>query len=140
VALAAPRFLLRLPYGKKTRPAERFVFAEFRDRPDHEKLLWGNSAFLVAWAIGQAFTDRGWRLRLGETWEVERLPTHFIDEDGEPTQLACAETFLTLRAAERMTEAGLIPILSVKGSDKVQIANFHSLAAGGADLEGRWRA
>src|SRR5208282_1891901 len=37
IGLALPRFLLRLPYGKKTSPIESFEFEEFPETPVHEE-------------------------------------------------------------------------------------------------------
>ena len=57
IGLALPRFLLRLPYGKKTFSAESFDFEEFEGAPGHEDYLWGNSAFAVALRLGRAFNE-----------------------------------------------------------------------------------
>src|ERR1039458_4517384 len=45
IGLAMPRFLLRLPYGKKTDPLECFDFEEMPGVPNHQEYLWGNPAF-----------------------------------------------------------------------------------------------
>ncbi|MEO8367783.1 MAG: type VI secretion system contractile sheath large subunit, partial [Candidatus Solibacter sp.] len=45
IGLAMPRFLLRLPYGKKTVTTERFEFEEMPGAPAHGHYLWGNPAF-----------------------------------------------------------------------------------------------
>jgi type VI secretion system protein ImpC len=42
LGLAAPRVLLRLPYGRRSDPCSAFAFEEFAGgSPDHEALLWG---------------------------------------------------------------------------------------------------
>src|SRR5277367_1458797 len=47
VGLTAPRMLLRLPYGKKTKQVDAFQYEEAVDGTDHEKYLWGNSAYAL---------------------------------------------------------------------------------------------
>jgi predicted component of type VI protein secretion system len=46
LGLAAPRWLVRLPYGTRTDPIESFPFEE--QPSDHEQLLWGSPAFACA--------------------------------------------------------------------------------------------
>ena len=60
LGLVLPRFLLRLPYGKDTDPAERFVFEEMEAMPRHEEYLWGNPSFACAYLLAQAFSQYGW--------------------------------------------------------------------------------
>ena len=138
VGLALPRFLLRVPYGKKTDPAESFDFEEIPDGAAHEEYLWGSSACFVATLVGQAFTAEGWGLRPGVISELDRLPIHVYDDDGDSTVKAPAEAFLTMRAGELMVERGLIPLLSVKNSDSVRVLSIVSIDQRGSRLAGRW--
>ena len=56
VGLAAPRFLLRLPYGGPDgEPSDVPRFQELSTAPAHEEYLWGNSAVLDALLHGEAF-------------------------------------------------------------------------------------
>lgn len=138
LGLAAPRFLLRLPYGKDTSPAETFPFEEM-PAPRHESYLWGNPIFACMMLIGQAFSEYGWAMKPGMVAEIGGLPVHvFRDSDGEPQMKACAEALLTQRAAERMIEKGLMPIVSFKGQDRVRAASFQSVARPHRPLAGRW--
>lgn len=138
VGLALPRFLLRLPYGKKTSPLESFDFEEFPELPDHEDYLWGNPAFLVAVLLGQTFSESGWEMRPGTVTEIDRLPLHVYGKDGESEPKPCAEVLLTEEAVERMIEEGLIPLVSFKNRDSVRLARFQSIAAPLRPLAGRW--
>jgi len=138
VGLALPRFLLRLPYGKKTSPLETFEFEEFPEAPVHEDYLWGNSAFVVALLLAQAFSDAGWEMRLGSVAQMEKLPVHVYVRDGESLVKPCAEVLLTEDAVERMVEEGLIPLVSFKGRDAVRVGRFQSIAEPLRGLAGRW--
>ena len=138
VGLALPRFLLRLPYGKKTSPLETFDFEEFPDLPTHEDYLWGNPAFLVALLLGQSFSESGWEMRPGTVTEIDRLPLHVYVQDGQTEPKPCAEVLLTEDAVERMIDEGLIPLVSFKNRDSVRLARFQSVAEPLRPLAGRW--
>jgi type VI secretion system protein ImpC len=138
VGLALPRFLLRLPYGKKTSPLESFAFEEFQEMPVHEDYLWGNPAFAVALTLAQSFTASGWEMRPGTVAEVGGLPLHVYENGGRSECKPCAEVLLTEDAAERLLEAGLIPLVSFKDRDQVRVARFQSIAAPLRELAGRW--
>lgn len=138
VALALPRFLLRLPYGKKTLPLESFDFEEFTELPVHEDYLWGNPAFAVALLLAQSFSETGWEVRPGAVTEIDRLPLHVYEKDGESESKPCAEILLTEDAAERLLEDGLIPLVSFKDRDLVRVMRFQSIADPPRGLAGRW--
>lgn len=138
LGLALPRFLLRLPYGRETDPTETFSFEEFSTGAPHEDYLWGNPVFLCAYLIGRSFSENGWRLRPGAFRDVDRLPLHVFEKESESQIKPCAETLLTDRAAERILECGLMPLLSVRGRDTVRLARFQSLRSPSGALLGRW--
>jgi type VI secretion system protein ImpC len=138
LGLAAPRFLLRLPYGKQTSPTETFPFEEM-PAPRHGEYLWGNPIFACTMLIGQAFSEYGWAMRPGMVAEIGGLPVHvYKDADGDPQMKPCGEALLTQRAAERMLEKGLIPVVSFKGQDRIRVAGFQSVAKPHKPLAGRW--
>jgi type VI secretion system protein ImpC len=138
VGLALPRFLLRLPYGKKTSPLESFDFEEFPETPVHDDYLWGNAAFAVALLLAQSFSEAGWEMRPGSMVEIEKLPLHVYLRDGESAVKPCTEALLTENAVERMVEEGLIPLVSFKGRDVARVARFQSIAEPLRALGGRW--
>jgi type VI secretion system protein ImpC len=139
LGLALPRFLLRLPYGRDTEPIGTFPFEEFENaRPAHETYLWGNPAFACVYLLAVAFSQTGWNLRPGVIREISGLPLHVYETDAEPILKPCAEVLLTQRAAERILEHGLMPLLSLQGSDVVRLARFQSLADPLKPLAGRW--
>jgi type VI secretion system protein ImpC len=138
VGLALPRFILRLPYGKKTSPLESFEFEEFTGEPAHEDYLWGSGVFAVALLLGQSFSEAGWEMRPGQFAEIEKLPLHVYGGDSGSQVKPCAEVVLTEDAVERMVEEGLIPLVSFKGRDVVRVARFQSIAEPAQALSGRW--
>lgn len=140
VGLALPRFLLRLPYGKKTSPLETFDFEEFSETASHEDYLWGNAAFAVALVLAQSFSEAGWEMRPGSVAEIEKLPLHVYVRDGESAVKPCTEALLTEDAVERMVEEGLIPLVSFKGRDVARVARVQSIAEPLRALAGRWNS
>jgi type VI secretion system protein ImpC len=139
VGLALPRFLLRLPYGKETDPIESFDFEEMPDTPEHEDYLWGNPAFAGALLLAQSFSDDGWQMRPGTHGEIDRLPLHIYKHDGESELKPCAETLLTEEAAQKILECGLMPLVSLKGQDAVELVRFQSIKEPLHALEGTWQ-
>jgi type VI secretion system protein ImpC len=137
LGLALPRFLLRLPYGKETDAVEAFDFEELRGGDDHEGYLWGNPAIACAYLLGETFSRKGWDMRPGLIQDIDNLPAHVFQRDGEAVLKPCAEVSLGTRAVERMAERGLMPLLSFQGRDSVQLASFRSIA--GEVLAGRWQ-
>jgi type VI secretion system protein ImpC len=140
VALALPRFLLRLPYGRETSPLESFEFEEFSGPPSHNGYLWGNPAFAVGMLLGQSFNEAGWELRPGSLSQVHNLPLHTYRADGSSHLKPCAEVLLTEEAVERILDRGLIPMVSYKGRDSVRVGRFQSIAEPQRPLAGRWQA
>jgi type VI secretion system protein ImpC len=138
LGLAIPLFLLRLPYGADTDPAERFDFEEMAVSPDHNKYLWGNPMFACVYLVAQAFSEYGWDLRPGVIQDIEGLPLHVYKEQGESLTKPCAEVMLTERAAEAIMEKGVMPLLSYKNQDMIRLARFQSLAEPPTHLYGRW--
>jgi type VI secretion system protein ImpC len=138
VGLILPRFLLRLPYGRKTDRVEQFEFEEIPPEGGHENYLWGNAAFLCAVLLGQAYTRSGWSLANDLNGNIGGLPMHVHEVDGDAQLKPCGEVLLTERAYERIWESGLMPLLSLRGQDAVRPAGFRSLSVGQTHLSARW--
>ena len=138
VGLALPRFLLRLPYGKRTSPLESFDFEEFADSSTHENYLWGNPAFAAALLLAQSFTEAAWEMRPGTVTEIQNLPLHVDQRDGDSRAKPCAEVLLTEDAVERLIEEGFLPLVSFKNRDHIRIGRFQSIADPPHALAGRW--
>jgi len=138
VGLTLPRMLLRLPYGKSSDPVESFPFEELAPRREHGSYLWGNGALACALLIGRAFAASGWEMQPGDELEVEDLPAHIYDQDGERRLQPCAEAALVDRAAEAILSAGLMPLLSHKGRNAARVMRFQSIADPAQALSGPW--
>lgn len=135
IGLACPGFLLRLPYGEKTDPVELFDFEEMPDRPVHGHYLWGHPALACAWFLAQASLRQG---KTGGIPALDGLPLHSYRDNGEARIQPCAEVLLTERAAGRILDAGIMPLLSYKNRDMVRLGRVQSIANPPAALPGPW--
>ena len=70
--------------------------------------------------------------------QLDRLPLAFYDDDGEQAQIPTAETFLTESAFETLTDGGLAPLISLKGSDHLQLGPLISIHNQRQALKGPW--
>lgn len=140
IGLALPRFLLRLPYGKETDPVDSFNFEEMGETPVHEDYLWGDPALFCIRLLGRSFTRDGWSFSPDRHLEVRGLPLHVFKEDGEAAVKPCAEALLTERAALRLMDMGIMPLLSIKNQDAVRLGRSQSFSAPPTRLGGRWEA
>ena len=138
IGLAAPRMLMRLPYGKGTDPVSAFDFDELGTARAHESYLWGGGAMACALLIGRAFSARGWEMEPGDELDVEDLPAHAYVEDGEKRLQACAESHLSERAGQALLERGLIPLLSYANRNAIRVMRFQSVAEPPRALAGPW--
>jgi type VI secretion system protein ImpC len=132
VCLALPRYLARQPYGKSTDPIESFAFEEMPAPPPHEAFLWGSASILCGHVLAAAFQAEGWEMQTGGYGEVGELPVFSFTEEGETVVKPCAEAWLASRAAQKLTDAGLTAIQSIRGQDAVRIETVRSLT--GASL------
>lgn len=139
IGLVWPRFLLRLPYGRKTVSTDLFDFEEMPER-EHEAYLWGNPAVAAVCLLGVSYAQWGWDFIRGMSTEIGGLPVHtWRDEAGEAQMQPCAERWLTEGEAARLLERGVMPLVAVKGQDAVRLLRVQSIAAPPAPLRGMWR-
>jgi type VI secretion system ImpC/EvpB family protein/type VI secretion system ImpB/VipA family protein len=136
LGLAAPRFLLRQPYGQAGDAIDLFPFEELSDAAAHESYLWGNPAFLCGYVLCQAFLKEGWNLATARSAEVGDMPVHSIADDDETTVKSWAETWLSERAAGVMLKHGLIPVMAMKDRNAVRLCNLQSIASPPQPLPG----
>jgi len=137
IGLALPRLLLRLPYGRRSDPVDGFPFEEMAG-DDHAAYLWGNPAFGCARLIADAFQESGWSMEPGDRLDLEDLPAHTFDDDGERRLKPCAEVCLGERAADALLARGIMPLMSYRNRNAVRLARFQSLADPPAPLAGPW--
>ena len=132
VGLALPHILMRLPYGRDTKPVDEFGYEENVDGSDHSKYLWGNAAYALGARLTNAFAKYGWCAAIRGVEGgglVEGLPAHTFRTDEGDVALKCpTEVAITDRREKELADQGFIPLVHCKGSDyaaffSVQSAN-----------------
>lgn len=128
LALAAPRFMLRYPYGQRSDPIERFAFEEFNEHEGLRALLWGHPAWLLASLLAGPQADGGDAL-------IDDLPFHYaVDQHGDQVALPCTDLLVGNEAATRLAAQGLIGVVGRRGLPQVQLSPLQTL--GGQRLHG----
>ena len=121
VALSCPRILMRLPYGRETKPVEAFGFEEHVDGSDHSKYLWGNAAFALAARMSSAFALYGWCAAIRGVEGgglVQGLPVHnFYTDSGDVAMKCPTESPITDRREKELADLGFVPLVHCKGTD-----------------------
>ena len=121
VGLAIPHILMRLPYGRDTKPVDEFSYEEGVDGTDHSKYLWGNAAFALGARLTNAFAKYGWCAAIRGVEGgglVEGLPAHTFHTDEGDVALKCpTEIAITDRREKELADQGLIPLVHCKGTD-----------------------
>ncbi len=138
IGLTLPRFMLRLPYGKKSKPIDAFAFEEMPAGHNHAAYLWGNAAFIKAELLARSFINNGWNMQPGEIQQTDDLPVHYYEEDGETVSKPVAEILLTEKGGEILSKHGLMPLWSVRNMDSIRSSDFRSVAENGEKIKGRW--
>ena len=138
IGLALPRFLLRLPYGNKSKPVESFSFEEMTEEHCHECFLWGNAAFIKAEMLVRNFTSNAWAMSPREVYQTEGLPLFYYQDEGEKVAKAVAEIYMKERGGEIINSRGLISLWSVKNADSIRSVDYQSISENTQDLQGRW--
>src|SRR6202045_1474016 len=130
VCLTCPRILMRLPYGRDTKPVEGFNFEEGVDGTDHEKYLWGNAAYALASRMTQAFSTYAWCVAIRGVEGgglVEGLPSHTFRTDEGDVALKCpTEIAITDRREKELADQGLVSLVHCKGTDKAAFFSVQS--------------
>ncbi len=139
LGLVMPRFLSRLPYGKDTDPTETFSFEEFKEISEHDNYLWSNPSFVCGLLLAQTYRKCGWDMSQGFQLSLSDLPTHIFQDDGETKTKPCAEILMTETIFQKLLDEGLMPLISFKNTDRVQLGRFQSISSPIRGLSGRWR-
>ena len=121
--------LLRLPYGAKSDPVESFAFEEFGAPMRHEDYLWGNPALGCAEVIARALLEEGPGMSIVGPLELDNLPAHVRDQDGERRLQPCAEFALPIRVGEEIARRGMIPLLSFGNRNAVRVTGIRSISS-----------
>jgi type VI secretion system protein ImpC len=138
LGLTIPCYLARLPYGLDTDPIDSFTFEEFESYPKHDDYLWSNPCFICVILMAQTFEKYGWNP--GETYvqDLEGLPFHIFQVDGETKTKPCLETPMNLKVCQNALGLGLMPLFSPGNADRVRLARFQSIAFPHKPLRGKW--
>ena len=135
LALAAPRFLLRLPYGADSSRTDDFAFEELGAEPGHRYYLWGNSAYLLTLSICRAFGEAGSPQPVRAD-HYRDLPLHLRKLPQGEWLTPCAEAWLSDRSVARFQSAGLSALRSIQGRDEIRLTTLQSIT--GTELKGTW--
>jgi len=134
LCLAAPGFLLRMPFGQGTDEIERFEFEELKGDPTNHELLWAPGAIAVALMLGNAFKAVGWNIQPIGAGVLDDLPV-ITTENGEAMH-PCAQIWLSDRASSKLATRGITPLVSVQHRGAVQVAGLRAVS--GNPLACRW--
>jgi type VI secretion system protein ImpC len=113
IGLVLPRVLARLPYGAKTDRAEAFAFDELTAAATRSPIagrVWGSGAFGVAELLGAAFREDGWSASFDAAADLEDLPSHTYDDDGESRLAPAGEIPLSEASATALLSRGIMPL------------------------------
>lgn len=128
LALLAPRFMLRHPYGKRSDPISAFQFEEFTAGDGLRGMLWGHPAIVAACVLAAP---------TGKTLSIGDLPFHFfVDADGDQIALPCTERLINADAAGRLRQQGLTALMAHKGQPELRLAGLDAVAGNALALAG----
>lgn len=137
LGLATPRFLLRMPYGRKSDPVDAFAFEEFTRQEGLSGMLWGHPALIPALLLAETWAQQGAKMKLGAVAGVGDVPCYvYTDADGDQVALPCTERLYSERQAVQVAAYRVMPIVSLRGRPEVRLGSFASLA--GTPLAGFW--
>ena len=121
VGLCLPHVLMRLPYGRDTKPVEGFNYEEGVEGTDHSKYLWGNAAYALGARLSDAFAKFGWCAAIRGVEGgglVEGLPAHTFRTDEGDVALKCpTEIAISDRREKELADQGFVSLLHCKGTD-----------------------
>ncbi len=136
LGMTIPRFITRIPYGSDTEPLDTFVFEEFESVSEHDNYLWSNGCFAVGQLLANSFANYGWEMKNRLSQDVDGLPLHVYKSDGETVYKPCAEIAMTDVGVNKLIAAGLMPLVSYRGTDRIKLAMYQSIT--GKPLAARW--
>lgn len=138
LGLSPMKILTRMPYGEKSDSIDTFSFEEFSGKNDHNKYLWMNPCFAGALLLAQSYRLYGWQMGQALQRDIENLPMHVYQDAGETKTKPCAEVVLTENLLETILDAGLMPLISFRDSDKVRLSHFQPISSFSRNLSGKW--
>ena len=125
IGMTLPRWIVRMPYGKKSNSIDSFEFEEMEKTSKHEHYCWANPAFACALLVAEN------RATGEESLNIHNLPAHSYKDGGEMVTKPCAEFLMTQKMAEHLTDQGFMPLISMKGQDWIRLGGFRALNGSG---------
>ncbi|MEI6859654.1 MAG: type VI secretion system contractile sheath large subunit [Shewanella sp.] len=129
IGLAAPRFLLRVPYDPIDNPIGSFNYRE-NVSESHEDYLWGNTAFALATRLTDSFAKYRWCPNIigpQSGGAVEDLPVHVFESMGSLEAKIPTEVLITDRKEFELADEGFISLTMRKGSDNAVFFSANSI-------------
>src|SRR5580658_2317613 len=121
VALTLPHILMRLPYGKDTKPIDDFSYEEHVDGTDHSKYLWMNAAYSLGTRMTNSYSMFGMCVAMRGVENgglVEGLPVHnFYTDEGDIAMKCPTEVPITDRREKELADLGFVPLVHCKDTD-----------------------
>lgn len=128
VALTAPRFLLRVPYGEE-KPIKSFRYTEEAEG-NSENFVWGNTAFAFAANVMKSFAKyRFCSNIIGPKGGgiVEDLPIYNFKSLGDLQTKIPTEVLISERKELEMAEAGFVGLAMKKGTNNAAFFSANSV-------------
>jgi type VI secretion system protein ImpC len=118
IGLTLPRMLLSSAVRQVERSVESFPFEELAPRREHGSYLWVTAHSRAPCSSAGPLRPAAGRCSRADELEVEDLPAHIYDQDGEKRLQPCAEAALVDRAAEAILSAGLMASSQPQGPQR----------------------
>lgn len=120
VALSYPQVLLRIPYGKKHDEVDAFAFEEFSQTHQHNRLVWGNSAFTCArLLIRQYHSSENGQAKFDTT--IIELPAFVYTEDDTQILHPCGEVLLSEPQLINIKNKGFMVFISYRNKNCIRL-------------------
>jgi type VI secretion system protein ImpC len=130
VGLCAPRFLLRLPYGKRDSETAVKAFDFQEDVIDHHaRYLWGPASLALTARIAESFAKYRWCPNIigpQGGGSVHGLPLHQYEQGGELKTKPPCETAITDRQELQLANLGLCGLVFRQDSDNAAFFSANS--------------
>ena len=137
LGLAAVRFLLRMPYGRKSDPIDAFKFEEFTRESGLSGMLWANPAVAVGLLLAQGWSKAGAKMVPGTPSVIGEMPYYvYAAPDGDQVALPCTERLWSERQVAKASQYHVMPVVSLRGRPEIRLAGCTSLF--GAVIAGPW--
>ena len=137
LGLAAVRFLLRMPYGKRSDPIDAFKFEEFTREAGLSGMVWANPAAACGLLLAQSWMKAGAKMQPGQVSVIGDMPYYvYAAPDGDQVALPCTERLWSERQTARALSYNVMAVVSRRGRPEVRLAGGSSVA--GPVLAGPW--